>query len=87
MERSITVEQANIVLYETKQTVTSQNLRHIASVQLNSSDFKAPITPDGGKVKFEVEYRKYWELEKDGEGMSLIRSDSCRIPIYKEPKT
>jgi len=84
IERSIRVKQGDVVLYESTQIVTGDNLRKIAPVLLKSTEWKNPITLRGGNVDFEVQYRRYWELEKQGKGMTVIRLDSCQIPVSQE---
>jgi hypothetical protein len=81
IERSISVKQGVVVLYEYSQTVTRENLRKIAPVVLKSTEWAYPITPGGGALDFKVEYRRYWELEKHGKGMTVIQSNSCQTPV------
>ena len=66
------------------QTITRGNLRTTAPVVLKSTEWATPITRKGGSLDFEVEYRRYWDLEKNGNGWNVIQSESCRIPVSQK---
>jgi len=81
IEQEITVSQGETVLYNAKKPVTGVNLRELGSIRLSSDDWYSPINLEGGNIIFTIDYRRYWETEKHGQGMTLIQSSSCQIPV------